>query len=83
MVESVAQKIRTAFEKSSIQANNGSVFYKTLSVGAALFPKDSDSIWKCIKFADIALYAAKEGGRNCVKVFEPSMLEGKEMKSEF
>lgn len=83
MVEHIAQKIRTAFEKAPIQANNGSSFYKTLSIGTSVFPKDSDSMWKCIKFADIALYSAKESGRNCVKVFEAQMVEGKEMKSEF
>lgn len=83
MVEAIAQKIRLAFEKTAIQGSNGASFYKTLSVGGAIFPKDSDSIWKCIKFADIALYNAKENGRNCVKMFEPSMVEGKEMKGEF
>lgn len=83
MVEKIAQKIRLAFEKTAIQGSNGASFYKTLSVGAAIFPKDSDSIWKCIKFADIALYNAKENGRNCVKLFDTSMVEGKEMKGEF
>ena len=83
MIEHVAHKIRLAFEKTPIQANNGSSFYKTLSVGASIFPKNSDSMWKCIKFADIALYNAKESGRNCVKVFDVAMVEGKEMKSEF
>jgi diguanylate cyclase (GGDEF)-like protein len=83
MVEHVAEKIRTAFEKTPIQANNGSSFYKTLSVGASIFPHDSDSLWKCIKFADIALYAAKEDGRNCVKLFGSQMVEDKEMKGEF
>ncbi|MDD3342417.1 MAG: GGDEF domain-containing protein [Sulfurospirillaceae bacterium] len=83
MVEAVANKIRLAFEKAPITANNGSSFYKTLSVGASLFSRDSDSIWKCIKFADIALYNAKHNGRNCVKIFEPAMIEDVEMKSEF
>jgi len=83
MVESIANKIRLSFEKTALQGSNGASFYKTLSVGSAIFPKDSDSIWKCIKFADIALYKAKESGRNCVKMFEPEMVEGKEMKGEF
>ena len=83
MVEAIANKIRLSFEKTPIQGSNGASFYKTLSVGSAIFPKDSDSIWKCIKFADIALYKAKESGRNCVKMFDSSMVEGKEMKGEF
>ena len=83
MIEHIAQKIRLAFEKAPIQGSNGASFYKTLSIGASIFPKDSDSLWKCIKFADIALYNAKENGRNCVKTFDKKMVEGKEMKSEF
>lgn len=83
MVEHIAQKIRLAFEKAPIQGGNGASFYKTLSIGTSMFPKDSDSLWKCIKFADIALYNAKENGRNCVKTFDPQMVEGKEMKSEY
>lgn len=83
MVSNIAEKIRLAFEKSSIQSNNGSTFYKTLSVGASIFPKDSDSLWKCIKFADIALYNAKDSGRNCVKRFDASMVESQELKSDF
>lgn len=81
MVENVAQKIRTTFEQTPISPNSGAPFYKTLSVGTSLFPKDSDSIWKCIKFADIALYEAKRKGRNCVKRFVPEMDENEEMKS--
>ncbi|MBV5278507.1 MAG: GGDEF domain-containing protein [Campylobacteraceae bacterium] len=83
MIENIAQKIRLAFEKAPIPGSNGASFYKTLSIGASMFPKDSDSLWKCIKFADIALYNAKENGRNCVKIFDHKMVEGKEMKSEF
>ena len=83
MVTVIAEKIRLAFEKAPIQANNGATFYKTLSVGASIFPEDSDSMWKCIKFADIALYNAKESGRNCVKRFVASMVDAKELKNEF
>jgi diguanylate cyclase (GGDEF)-like protein len=83
MVQALAEKIRLAFEKAPIQAPNGTSFYKTLSVGAAIFPHHSDSLWKCIKFADIALYNAKESGRNCVKCFSTEMVEGKELSSEF
>ena len=83
MVENIANKIRIAFEKASIQSNNGATFNKTLSVGASIFPNDSDSLWKCIKFADIALYKAKDSGRNCIKRFDPSMLDEQELKNAF
>ena len=83
MVENIANKIRLAFEKMPIQSNNGSTFNKTLSVGGSIFPKDSDSLWKCIKFADIALYNAKDSGRNCIKRFDPNMLDEQERKNAF
>lgn len=83
MVVNIANKIRIAFEKAPIQPNNGATFNKTLSVGASIFPKDSDSLWKCIKFADIALYKAKDSGRNCIKRFELTMLDEQELKNAF
>lgn len=83
MVMHIAEKIRMAFEKMPIQSNTSATFYKTLSIGASIFPKDSDSLWKCIKFADIALYNAKDNGRNCCKRFDPSMVEAKELKNDF
>ncbi|MDD3463012.1 MAG: GGDEF domain-containing protein [Sulfurospirillaceae bacterium] len=76
----VAEKIRQAFEKKAIKAPNSKEFYKTLSVGVSDFPKDGDTIWKCIKFADIALYDAKHNGRNCVKKFDYSTMEDKKNK---
>ena len=81
-VEDVAEKIRTTFAEQVISAGSES-FSKTLSVGAVMFPDDSDSIWKCIKFADISLYHAKEHGRNQVVSFDTSLLKSDSLKEEF
>lgn len=70
----IADNIRRNFAKEKMSAK-GETFSKTLSVGCSLFPTDSDSIWKCIKFADISLYHAKESGRNRVVRFEESLLK--------
>jgi len=70
----IAELIRKSFAKEQITAN-GETFSKTLSVGCSVFPTDSDSIWKCIKFADISLYHAKETGRNKVVKFSPELLD--------
>jgi PleD family two-component response regulator len=39
----------------------------------AIFPDDAEQIWKCIKFADTALYEAKGSGRNKVIRFTPEL----------
>jgi len=71
-VESIAQNIRKEFSKRTFKGNN-ETFSKTLSVGISLFPQDSGSPWETIKHADVALYNAKNNGRDKVVVFQPSM----------
>ncbi len=78
----VAEKIRTTFAEQRIYAGSES-FSKTLSVGTSMFPLDSESIWKCIKFADISLYHAKESGRNKVVSFDPSLIQDASMKEHY
>ncbi|BAH75345.1 hypothetical protein DMR_18540 [Solidesulfovibrio magneticus RS-1] len=57
---------------------NGATIHKTVSVGFAEYPTDAASFYKAIKFADVALYKAKEGGRNKVLCFEQSMWRDQE-----
>lgn len=71
----VAQKIRTAFSAKKYQFGSDTI-EKTLSIGISHFPSDADSIWKVIKFADLALYEAKHTGRNRVMEFEPRLFSG-------
>jgi diguanylate cyclase (GGDEF)-like protein len=68
----VAEKIRASVEGLEIQAGHV-VLKKTISIGIADFPTDSDTFWQTVKFADVALYQAKEGGRNRVVRFNTSM----------
>ncbi len=42
---------------------------KMISISIGKFPKSGDTIWKCIKNADTALYKAEETGRNKIVVF--------------
>ncbi|MCD6259279.1 MAG: diguanylate cyclase [Helicobacteraceae bacterium] len=78
----IAEKIRVEFSKKKIFAS-GTSFSKTLSVGCSNFPADSESIWKCIKFADISLYQAKESGRNRVVAFNNDMLDDTEVGESY
>jgi len=68
----VAEKIRKAFLEKEIPAGDTTIS-KTVSIGAAMFPKDSNNIDICIKNADLALYEAKNTGRNKVIVFDKSL----------
>lgn len=63
-----AEKVRAAVEARKIALPAG-VLQKTISIGVADFPGDSNDFWEAVKFADTALYAAKERGRNRVVRF--------------
>jgi len=63
----VAEKIRVAVEEYSFKTTDG-ILKKTISMGLSDFPNDTDGFWQAIKFADVALYKAKEMGRNrCIQ----------------
>ncbi|QKJ21765.1 GGDEF domain-containing protein [Poseidonibacter lekithochrous] len=64
----VANKIRLAFLNKEIPAGNTTI-KKTMSVGASMFPAHHKDLDACIKFADLALYEAKNTGRNKVILF--------------
>lgn len=64
-IDVVAERIRVAVERHEF-ASEGAVLKKTISIGVAAFPSDSESFWQCVKLADQALYEAKATGRNRV-----------------
>jgi len=67
-----AEKIRAEVEATKIPLPGG-ILQKTISIGVAEFPTDADTFWQVVKFADVALYKAKDGGRNRVVRFLPEM----------
>lgn len=71
----VAEKIRHAVEELKVQVSGG-LLQKTISIGIAGYPDDSDTFWQAVKFADVALYSAKETGRNRVVRFTRALWEG-------
>lgn len=68
----LAEKIRSTMELTVINVPAGTL-KKTISIGVSEFPQDTDGFWEAIKFADVALYRAKEEGRNRVVRFTPDM----------
>ena len=75
----VAKNIHSGFAATEFNVGPGESMFKTLSIGIATYPTDGDTIWKCIKYADTALYRAKETGRNKIVVFESEMFGSKEI----
>lgn len=76
MASLVAEKIRAAVETHRFNIP-GAEIQKTLSIGVAEYPDTSISkgIWQVIKHADVALYNAKNSGRNQVVQFDQDMWE--------
>jgi len=73
--QAVAQKIHAAFGALAFDVGTSEPMKKTMSIGIAQYPKDGDTIWKCIKFADTALYVAKTTGRNKIVHYLAKMSE--------
>ncbi|MDY0013709.1 MAG: GGDEF domain-containing protein [Rhodocyclaceae bacterium] len=68
----VAEKIRAAVEKTQITLGD-KVLQKTISIGVAEYPDDTEGFWQAIKYADVALYRAKDEGRNRAVRFTTEM----------
>ncbi len=73
----LAERIRLTLEAASFQTPQGKL-KKTLSVGISIFSEESAGFWECVKYADLALYQAKEKGRNQSLIFTQEMLEANE-----
>jgi len=71
-LQHTAEEIRIAFSQQKIQAGS-ETFSKTVSIGTSLFPNKQHDFWKFVKQSDIALYAAKQGGRNQVVRYKDGM----------
>ncbi|MDX1810170.1 MAG: diguanylate cyclase [Sulfurospirillaceae bacterium] len=63
------QNIKDEFEKTIFKIGETSI-NKTLSAGISYFQDDALSAWQVIKNADIALYDAKNNGRNKIVLFK-------------
>jgi diguanylate cyclase (GGDEF)-like protein len=78
IIEKIATSIKVEFSKKSFKAND-KIFNKTLSIGISIYPADGQRVLQVIKFADVALYQAKETGRNKIVRFEHSMYTEEEI----
>jgi diguanylate cyclase (GGDEF)-like protein/PAS domain S-box-containing protein len=67
--QAVAANLRVALAKPFALASTD--LYITPSIGASLFPADGDSAETLLKHADIAMYAAKDAGRDGYRLYQP------------
>ncbi|MCX5853934.1 MAG: sensor domain-containing diguanylate cyclase [Deltaproteobacteria bacterium] len=68
----IAQKIVDAFQNPFVI--EGNKIHITTSIGIAIYPDSSDDVDTLVKHADIAMYRAKETGRNNYQRFISSMV---------
>ncbi len=69
----IAQKILERF-KEPLHINGHSV-YSSISIGVTIFPDDSQNRVDLIKFADSAMYRAKEEGRDNYRFYTADMTQ--------
>lgn len=69
--ESVSEKIRASLERPYELGEHS--HRCGVSIGISLFPDDGATAEQVLKRADLALYQAKEAGRNQIRFFSPAM----------
>jgi len=69
--EAVAEKILTNLNQP--YDLNSRTYYSTVSIGLTVFNNHNESIEEMLKQADIAMYQAKDSGRNALRFFDLKM----------
>lgn len=69
--ELIGEKIRTALANPC--AFNGLEYHCTASIGINLFIDHPGTADELLKQADVAMYQAKQAGRNTIRFFDPAM----------
>jgi len=66
----VADRLRERIEACPITDEDETTIHLTASIGVATYPTHGDELDELIRAADTALYAAKDAGRNAVRLAE-------------
>jgi diguanylate cyclase (GGDEF)-like protein len=69
----IAERLRGAVVRKLFEIGGGKTTGITVSIGVATCPQQAISAEELVKAADIALYAAKQGGRNQTRRYEAEM----------
>jgi diguanylate cyclase (GGDEF)-like protein len=70
-VEQITARMREVL--ANRLAIEGHEIYVTCSIGVALYPRDGEAVSTLIRRADLAMYRAKELGRNIVQFYTPDL----------
>ncbi len=70
----VAQKLLAVFDRPFLP--EGNEVFVTASLGINLFPKDADNLDDLLRNADVAMYHAKEAGRNSYRFYSADLNVG-------
>jgi diguanylate cyclase (GGDEF)-like protein len=79
-IELIAQRVMRALRWKMNYRGHSIKMYAT--IGIACFPGHGEAWSEMFRAADLALYRAKQAGRNRIMVFEPAMLSDAEKKFE-
>ncbi|NTV88020.1 MAG: diguanylate cyclase, partial [Burkholderiaceae bacterium] len=71
--EIIAEKVRLVLNQPYSLSAHETQFHSTTSIGLTLFRGQDTSVDTLLKQADVALYQAKDAGRNLVRFFNPAM----------
>ncbi|MFG6442899.1 putative bifunctional diguanylate cyclase/phosphodiesterase [Roseateles sp. LKC17W] len=74
-IEAEARRVGQALLQTLADAFDvaGERVYVSASIGVSLAPRDGREIEALFKHADLALYEAKDAGRNCMSLFTPAL----------
>jgi len=68
----LAEAFRQAVETMTVESEDGEALSVTVSIGVATLVDDCfERAQQLVKAADQGVYAAKQAGRNCVRIFAP------------
>ncbi len=69
--DAVANRILEALQKPFILS--GQECYVSGSIGVSVFPRDGEDVDSILRTADMAMYAVKDGGRNGLRSYTPTL----------
>ncbi len=72
-VVQVAERLMSALRKPFVVG--GRELWTTASMGISVFPEDAETPDRLLEQADVAMYRAKEKGRDAFELFTPELLE--------